>query len=149
MSPDYKDLLSIFNAERVEFIVVGAHALAAHGRIRATGDLDVWVKPERQNAQKVLAALRSFGAPLGDLTMEDLTREGTVFQIGIAPLRIDILTSIDGVGFEEAWQRRYQTSFAGVPVAVLCAEDLIRNKRAVGRPQDLADLDWLERRPKR
>jgi hypothetical protein len=90
--------LSVFNAHRVDYLVVGAHALAAHGHVRATGDLDVWVRPEPANAKRVIEALRAFGAPLLDLGEEDLIRPGTVFQIGIAPLRIDVLTSIDGVG---------------------------------------------------
>lgn len=102
MSPDFKDLLSAFNAQSVEFLVVGAHALAAHGYVRATGDLDVWVRPVPENARRVMAALDSFGAPLAGLTTEDLTRPGTVFQIGVAPIRIDVLTAIDGVAFEDA-----------------------------------------------
>jgi hypothetical protein len=149
LSPDFKDLLSAFNAHGVEFLVVGAHALAAHGHIRATGDLDVWVRPEAANAQRVLAALRAFGAPAGDLTDRDLVREGTIFQIGVAPLRIDILTAIDAIAFDEAWKGRFATRFAGVPVSVLSVEHLIRNKRAAGRPQDLADVDWLERSKKK
>lgn len=148
MSPDFKDLLSTFNAHGVEFIVVGAHALAAHGRVRATGDMDVWVRPEKSNAKRAFQALQAFGAPVRDLNEEDLARDGTVFQIGIAPLRIDILTSIDGVSFDDAWQGRFRTSFAGIPVAVLSLEHLICNKRAAGRPQDLADLHWLERQKK-
>ena len=148
MSPDFKDLLSTFNAHGVEFIVVGAHALAAHGRVRATGDMDVWVKAEKPNAKRVLQALQAFGAPIRDLTEDDLSRGGTVFQVGVAPLRIDVLTSIDGVAFDDAWQGRFHTSFAGIPVAVLSLEHLICNKRAAGRPQDLADLHWLERQKK-
>ena len=145
MSPDFKDLLSSFNARGVEYLVVEAYALAAHGRVRATGDLDVWVRPEPVNAKRVIEALAAFGAPLQDLTESDLARPGLVFQIGLAPLRIDILTSIDGVDFDEAWAKRVSTRFADQPVSVLSAEHLIRNKRAVGRAQDLADLEWLER----
>ncbi len=144
MSPDYKDLLSEFNAQSVEYLVVGAHALAAHGRVRATGDLDVWVRPEAENAKRVMMALAAFGAPLHDLKAEDLTRPGTVFQIGVAPLRIDVLTSIDAVEFAEAWGSRFAGRFAGVAVPVLSVQHLIRNKRAVGRPQDVADVAWLE-----
>ena len=102
MSPDFKDLLSEFNAHGVEYLVVGAYALAAHGRVRATGDLDVWVRPEPGNAKRVLSALGAFGAPLQDLTEQDLCRSGIVYQIGVAPLRIDVLTGIDAVEFEEA-----------------------------------------------
>lgn len=145
MSPDFKDLLSAFNAHRVEYLVVGAHALAAHGHVRATGDLDVWVRSDPDNARRVLQAVRAFGAPLHDLTEADLTVPGTVFQIGVAPIRIDVLTSIDGVTFEEAWTDRITANFVDLPVPVLSARHLIRNKRAVGRPQDLADVDWLEK----
>jgi hypothetical protein len=141
--------LSTFNAHRVEYLVVGAHALAAHGHVRATGDLDVWVRPEPTNAKRVIEALRAFGAPLLDLGEEDLIRPGTVFQIGIAPIRIDVLTSIDEVTFDEGWADRLTANFADLPVAVLSAKHLIRNKRAVGRTQDLADVEWLERSGKK
>ncbi|MGH8675685.1 MAG: hypothetical protein ACREVG_15410 [Burkholderiales bacterium] len=149
MSPDFKDLLSEFNARGVEYLVVGAHALAAHGRVRATGDLDVWVRPEAANAGRVMEALVEFGAPLHDLTIEDLRRPGTIFQIGVAPLRIDILTDIDAVEFDEAWSSRFVAQFAGETVPVLSVPLLIRNKRAVGRAQDLADVEWLEKSAKR
>jgi len=149
MSPDFKDLLSEFNARGVEYLVVGAHALAAHGRVRATGDLDVWVRPDATNAKRVIEALSAFGAPLHDLSVEDLSRPGTIFQIGVAPLRIDVLTGIDAVEFDEAWSSRFLAQFAGEPVAVLSVPHLIRNKRAVGRAQDLADVEWLEKSAKR
>jgi len=145
LSPDFKDLLSAFNAHGVEYLVVGAYALAAHGRVRATGDLDVWVRPEPGNARRVLRALAAFGAPLEGLEEKDLHSPGIVFQIGVAPLRIDILTGIDAVQFEEAWRDRFTTKFADQSVSVLSAAHLILNKRAVGRAQDLADLEWLER----
>lgn len=148
MSPDFKDLLSEFNARGVEYLVVGAYALAAHGRVRATGDLDVWVRPEAENSKRVIEALRAFGAPLHDLSTEDLRRPGTVFQIGVAPLRIDVLTGIDAVEFDEAWPSRLMARFAGQAVPVLSVQHLIRNKRAVGRAQDLADLEWLEKSAK-
>jgi len=95
-----------------------AHALAAYGHVRATKDLDVWVRPDRENAERVIAALTSFGAPLTDLSQEDLNTTGTVFQIGIPPLRIDLLTSIDGVDFAEAWPERFQTMFGDAPALV-------------------------------
>lgn len=145
MSPDFRDLLSTFNAHRVDYLVVGAHALAAHGHVRATGDLDVWVRAGPGNARRVLEALRAFGAPLQDLSEEDLTRPGTVFQIGIAPIRIDVLTNIDGVEFDEAWADRTTANFVDLAVPVLSARHLIRNKRTVGRTQDLADVEWLEK----
>lgn len=149
MSPDFKDLLSEFNAHGVEYLVVGAYALAAHGRVRATGDLDVWVRPDPANAKRVLSALAKYGAPLQDLTERDLSTSGVVYQIGVAPLRIDVLTGIDAVEFEEAWRERVFTRFADQSVSVLSVAHLIRNKRAVGRAQDIADLEWLERSEKK
>lgn len=146
MNRDFRDLLAEFNACGVEFLVVGAHALAAHGHVRATKDLDVWIRPSAENAARVLAALRAFGAPLQDLRERDLAEPGLIFQIGVAPVRIDIVTSISSVDFESAWTRRLCTRFADQPVGVLCKEDLIRNKRAAGRTQDLADIEWLEAR---
>jgi hypothetical protein len=146
---DFRDLLAEFNAQGVEYLVVGAHALAAHGHVRATKDLDVWVRPDAENAKRVLKALRAFGAPLHDLTEADLTTPGLVFQIGVPPVRIDVLTAIDGVEFVEAWPARMLTKFADQPVAVLSREHLIKNKRASGRTQDLADVERLEGRGRR
>ncbi len=145
MNQDLIDLLRAFADQRVEYLVVGAHALAAHGHVRATKDLDVWIRPTPDNAERAFRALAVFGAPLSELTAVDLATPGTVFQIGVAPVRIDILTHIDGVGFEEAWSARVSASFGPVASQVLSREHLIRNKRASGRLQDLADLERLER----
>lgn len=144
MNRDFRDLLAEFNAQSVEYIIVGAHALAAHGHVRATKDLDVWVRPDSDNAKRVLKALKEFGTPLHGLTEADLATPGTVFQIGMPPLRIDVITAIDGVSFDEAWPARLLAKFADQPAAVLSREHLIRNKRASGRTQDMADLEWLE-----
>ena len=144
MNSDFRDLLSAFGAHRVEYLVVGAYAMAAYGRIRATGDIDIWICPTADNAQRVVRALKDFGAPLHDLQETDLCQPGVVFQIGVAPVRIDILTNIDGVAFSEAWQERFNTRFADQAVAVLSEAHLIRNKRTAGRAQDLADVEWLE-----
>jgi hypothetical protein len=141
---DFRDLLAEFNAQGVEYLVVGAHALAAHGHVRATKDLDVWIRPDAENATRVLKALRRFGTPLHDLSEADLAKPGTVFQIGLPPLRIDVITVIDGVDFDEAWSARVRTEFADLPAAVLSREHLIKNKRASGRTQDMADVEWLE-----
>lgn len=146
MNRDFVEMLSALCAAGAEFLIVGAHALAAHGLPRATGDLDLWVRPTPENAERVLAALRAFGAPLFDLTNEDLIREGTVFQIGLVPCRIDILSSISGVAFEAAWPRRLPLEIDGLSVACIGRDDLLTNKRAVGRPQDLADVARLEGR---
>lgn len=143
MNPDYREMLSALSAEGAEFLLVGAFALAAHGLPRATGDIDLWVRPSAQNAVRVLHALRAFGAPAGDLTPSDLSDPDVVFQIGVAPRRIDILTAIDGVTFDEAWPERETLPIEGLMVPVLSRRHLAQNKRASGRPKDLADLAWL------
>jgi len=144
VNPDFKELLLAFNAHNVEYLIVGAHALAAHGHVRATRDMGVWVRPEPSNAQKVLRALSEFGAPLSDLTADDLSRKETIFQIGLPPLRIDIITNIDGVEFEDAWPDRLETLFGGVPAFVISRQHLITNKKSAARLQDLADVQQLE-----
>lgn len=144
MHRDFSELLSAFNAHGVEFIVVGAHALAAHGHVRATKDVDVWVRPAPENARRVIRALEGFGAPLQQLTAADLANPGVIFQIGVPPVRVDVLTSIDGVDFDSAWQDRVHAHFGGVPAAVLAVSHLIASKKAAGRLQDLADVEWLE-----
>ncbi len=144
MNRDFAEMLSALSDAGVEFLIVGAHALAAHGVPRATRDLDIWVNPTVENAGRVMKALRAFGAPLMDLTEEDLTTPGTVFQIGVEPFRIDILTAISGVAFDEAWKNRLPLDIEGVQVVVLSRQDFIANKRAVGRLKDLADIEALE-----
>lgn len=144
LNPDFKDMLFALSDEGVEFLLVGAYALAAYGRPRATGDLDIWVHPSRENAQRVWRALQRFGAPLQGMSTEDLTTPGMVFQIGVAPCRIDLMTSIDGVEFDAAWPHRISIAVEGLTIPVIGRAHLIRNKKAVGRPQDLADAVWLE-----
>jgi ABC-type cobalamin transport system permease subunit len=144
MNPDFRDLLSIFNALGVEYLVVGAHALAVHGHVRATKDLDVWVRAVPANAKRVFAALRQFGAPLQGLAEKDLAQPGLIFQIGVPPVRIDVLTAIDGVEFDEAWPARLVAQVGDLQVAILSRAHLLQNKRASGRAQDLADIERLE-----
>jgi hypothetical protein len=141
---DFVEMLSALSDEAAEHLVVGAHALAVHGHPRATGDLDILVRPSSENAPRVLAALRRFGAPLLDLTEEDLAQPETVFQVGVPPTRIDLMTSIDGVSFDEAWESHVEREVDGIRVLFLGREALLRNKRATGRPQDLADVARLE-----
>lgn len=143
MNPDFKDLLREFNEQGVEYLVVGAHALAAHGHVRATKDLDIWVRPSPTNAAQVISALTRFGAPLHDLTESDLTRPGLIFQIGVPPLRIDVITAIDGVAFDEAWPDRVEVKLGDQTIPVLSRHHLIANKKASGRLQDLADIERL------
>lgn len=144
MNRDFAEMLSALSEAGAEFLVVGAHALAAHSVPRATGDLDIWVNPTPQNVARVMSALHAFGAPLHGLTEADLTTPGTVFQIGVAPSRVDILTAISGVRFDEAWPNRLVLEIEGVPVTVLGRAEFIANKRASGRPKDLADILGLE-----
>lgn len=144
MHSDFKDLLSTFNDHGVEYLVVGAHALAAHGLIRATKDLDVFVRPHPENARRVFQALTAFGAPLAGLSPADFEQPGMILQIGVPPVRVDILTAIDAVAFEDAFAGRIEANFGGVRVGVLSRRDLIANKRSAGRKQDLADVEWLE-----
>jgi hypothetical protein len=148
---DFVDLLRALVDAQVEFVVVGAHAVAAHGVPRATGDLDVFVRPSSANAARVLAALRAFGAPLEahGVTAADFEQPDTVYQIGLPPRRIDLLTSISGVPFEEAWATRVDLDLAGVRVSVLGLEALLKNKRATGRPKDAVDADALEQDERR
>ena len=144
MYPDFKELLLAFNAHNVEYLIVGAHALAAHGHVRATKDLYLWVRPEASNAQRVLEALADYGAPLSGLSADDLSRKETIFQIGVPPLRIDVITDVDGVEFTEAWPDRFETLFGGVPAFVISRHHLITNKKTAARLQDLADVEHLE-----
>jgi hypothetical protein len=141
---DFVEMLSALGAARVEFLVVGAHALAAHGVPRATGDLDIWVRADASNAARVLEALRVFGAPLFDLTLDDLTGDDTVFQIGLPPSRIDILTGVSGVTFAEAWPGRIEIEIGDLKVPVIGRAEFVRNKRSTGRPRDLADIAMLD-----
>ncbi len=145
MNEEYRDFLSELVAANARFLVVGAHALSVHGVPRATVDLDVWVDRTPENARRVWDALAVFGAPLDDLGIDvnDLTRPEIVMQIGLAPLRIDILTSVSGVAFDAAWSRRVEADFEGVRVSFIGRLDFIANKRASGRHKDLGDIESL------
>ena len=147
MNRDYVEMLSALRDAGADHLVVGAHALAVHGRPRATGDLDIWIRPTSENARRTYAALQAFGAPLQGLTAAELARPDLVFQIGVAPARIDILTSVSGLTFAEAWDDRLTVRIADVDVPVIGRDALIRNKRAAGRPRDLADVAELEADP--
>ncbi len=144
-NPDFRDLIFELNAAGVEFLLVGDHALAAHGVIRFTKDMDLWIRPSSANADRAWTALERFGAPMSRLQKEDFARPAMVVQIGLAPNRIDLLTRVDGLEFAEAWEGRIHSQYGDQEVQVLGRNDLIRNKRAAGRPQDLLDADTLER----
>ena len=143
MNPDFIDLLRAFVAADVRFLVVGAYALALHGRPRATGDLDVWIDATPENAARVMRALTDFGAPVADLDEADFARPGVVYQIGVPPGRIDILTELTGITFAEAWPDRLRRPFGETDVDFIGLVAFVRNKRAVGRPKDLADIAGL------
>lgn len=151
LNEDFVDLLRALLAEAVDFVVVGAHALAAHGVPRATGDLDVLVRPSKENAKKVVLALKAFGAPLQahGISHADFEATDNVYQIGLPPRRIDLLTSISGVSFDEAYATQIVVELEGMRLPVLGRAALLKNKRATGRPKDVVDADALETSPHR
>lgn len=143
MNQDFLDLLRAFIDHDVRFMVVGAYALGVHGRPRATGDLDVWVDPTPENAERLVRALEQFGAPMAQVSAADFSRPGIVFQMGLPPLRIDVLTELSGLAFGEAWPGRTQAAFGPLSVDVIGREAFIKNKRASGRGKDLGDIEAL------
>ena len=148
LNEDYRDMLQSLLGESVKFLLVGAYAMAAHGYPRATMDIDIWVMPDSQNAEAVLRALHRFGSPLHGLKAEELQREGTVFQIGVAPRRIDIITAASGLRFEETYARSIEIEIEGLRIRIPSLDDLIRNKKESGRKKDLVDVEALEARKK-
>ena len=142
LTKDLKDILKAFNAHSVQYLIVGAHALGVHAEPRATKDLDLFVRSEPENAQAVFRALAEYGAPLAGMSAADFS-DGTTFQIGQPPERIDVIQKIDGVTFDEAWSNRIEGTIDGIPASVISREDMIRNKLASGRLQDLADVEKL------
>jgi len=145
MSGDFREIVAELMQAGARFMVVGAHALSVHGVPRATADLDIWIDRTPENASRVWKALAAFGAPLDSLGVarEDLLRVDVVVQIGLPPLRVDLLTGLSGVTFAEAWSSRVEAEFEGVRVPFLGREALIRNKTATGRMKDLGDLEAL------
>jgi hypothetical protein len=146
VNPDFRDILRALCDADAHFLVVGAYAVSVHAEPRATGDLDIWVEATAENASRVYQALRAFGAPLHDLTLQDLANSDVVFQIGLPPRRVDILTSITGVAFAAAWPARVEVTYGDVRVPVIGREALVQNKLALGRPKDLLDVELIRRR---
>jgi hypothetical protein len=145
LNDDFLDLISEFNAAEVRYLLVGGYAVGIYGYPRATKDLDLWIDASSSNASSVMTALRNFGAPLGDLQERDFATPGTGFMMGLPPRRIDILTQIDGVQFEAAWPRGIEVEVGrDVRCRVIGRADLLANKSASARPQDLADIAALE-----
>ena len=144
LNPNFKDMLSALNDAKADYLIVGAYAMAAYGCPRATGDIDFWIRATPENAQRVWNALVFFGAPTTEITIEDFSTPGVVFQIGVAPQRIDILTAISGLDFDDAWPHRLNTDLDGLSAFVIGRSDLLKNKLAAGRPKDLLDADILK-----
>ena len=144
LNPDFKDMLLALKDANVDFLVVGAYAVAAHGYPRATGDLDIWIRADDGTAPSVMRALAAFGAPISELSVADFSAPSIVFQIGVPPGRIDILTTVSGVDFTCAWKNRMQIKLDGIAFDVIGRADLITNKKASGRPKDFADVAALE-----
>ena len=143
LNKDYREMLQSLLENKVEFLVVGAYAMAAHGYPRATGDLDLWVFTSRENAKKVYKALAEFGAPLGQVNKDSFSEKGIIFQIGVAPCRIDIITQISGVEFEQAYPKRKEIELDGIKIPVISKEDLIHNKESTGREKDKLDSKFM------
>lgn len=143
VQPDFKDLLKLFNKHKVEYLIVGAYALAFHGVPRYTGDMDILVKPSDTNALRIMKALAEFGFGSVGLKVEDFKTAGKVVQLGVPPVRVDIVTSITGVSWKEAFPSRVKGKYGDVPVSYIGRAQFIRNKRALKRKKDLADIEAL------
>jgi hypothetical protein len=148
MHSDFKDLLSALNAFRVEYLVIGGFAYSFHAEPRYTKDLDVWIRADSDNASRVFKALKLFGAPLLEMSADDFAHEGFFYQIGVPPIRVDVLMSVSGVSFADAWNRRVAADMDGIPTNILSRDDLIASKLAAGRPQDLVDVKVLRHKLK-
>lgn len=144
LAPDFNEFIGSLNAHGAEFLVVGAYALAFHGAPRFTGDLEVFVRPTVDNGGRVLSAVRAFGFPVEELQPQDLIDPRRILEMGVEPVQIHVITAISGVSWEDAWQTREPGVCGTHPVAFLGRDAFITNKRAAGRPKDLADIDALE-----
>lgn len=145
MNSDFKDLLRLFAKHDVQFLVVGGYAVMRYSQPRFTKDLDLWLNPNAENADRVLRAFAEFGIPLVDVTADDFARHSFQYMVGRAPVLFDFLTSLPGMSFEDCWANRYVDSSEGFPIPYLGREDLVEAKKKAARPQDLADLDDLQR----
>lgn len=144
LSPDFREFVGLLNKHEVKYMIVGGYAVGIHGHPRYTGDLDIWLLPENENAVKILKAIKDFGFGSLDIKEADLVKEDSVIQLGYPPLRIDLLTSIDGVQFDDCYPNRKIIEIDKLPVNFIGYADLIKNKRASGRHQDLGDIENLE-----
>ena len=144
MNADYIDMLKCLNKASVDYILVGGWAVNMYGYIRATVDLDIWILADADNAKKVYSAVAEFGAPVSEMKPEEFAEYGMIFQIGVAPCRVDIISKISGVSYADAVTRAVPKTIDGIPVRIIALEDLIANKKASGRTKDLADVEVLE-----
>jgi hypothetical protein len=144
MNSDFKELLKIFGREKVEYLIIGGYAVAKHAEPRYTKDLDIWINNSLENAKKVYGALKEFGAPLNNITIEDFTHPTLVFQIGMETSRIDILMGLKELDFDECQKRRVTAKIGEIEIYFISIDDLIFNKKLAGRPQDLHDAELLE-----
>lgn len=140
---DFKELLSRLNEAQARYLVVGGYAVIEHTEPRYTKDLDIWISPDRENAGRVYTALKEFGAPLANITVDDFTNPEIVYHMGRPPARVDVLMGLEGLEFEASWKDRMASTYGDVPTQFLSPRDLIINKRLVGRPQDLIDVENL------
>jgi len=147
LSPDFKDLLRLLNEEKVEYLIVGGYAMAAHGHPRYTGDIDLWIHADPENARRIMASLKEFGFGSLGLRETDFQKPQQVIQLGFPPSRIDLMTDVDGLSFPECWARRIEVEVDDLVLHAIGLSDLIRNKEATGRLQDLADLEKLRPYP--
>ncbi len=145
VNSDFTDLLNVFRKFKVKYLVIGGYAFIQYAEPRYTKDLDLWISTDRENAVSVFSALKSFGAPLTDLTEADFSEEGYFYQMGMPPMRVDILMGVPGLDFENAWKNRIEIDFDGLTVPFISKQDLILTKIASGRPQDLFDADLLSK----
>jgi hypothetical protein len=145
LNEDYKEMLQILLDNEIKFLIVGAYAMAAYGYPRATGDFDIWVESSSENSKRLYRSLSQFGAPVTQITEHTFTEPGMVFQIGVAPRRIDVLTSIDGVNFKEAWKSRKEIEVENLPLPFISKSDLLKNKESTGREKDKLDAAFLKK----
>ena len=143
-SQDFKEFVELLQKNNAEYLIVGGYAVGVHGHPRFTGDLDIWLNPSPENAKKILATVNEFGFSSFKLTEADFVKEGNVIQLGYPPLRIDLLTSIDGVTFQECFENRKEVDMEGVIVNFIGYWDLIKNKKETGRPKDIDDIEHLK-----
>ena len=144
MNFDFNELLKAFSENQVKYLIIGGYAFMEYAEPRYTKDLDMWVKSDLDNAERVFSALAAFGAPLAGLKPQDFTEEGTFYRVGVPPVMVDILFSLEGLSFDAAWDRRHKSEDNGVPLYFISKADLIASKLAAGRPQDLLDVQTLQ-----